>query len=101
MILELVFSVVLLSSPTLALVFADRTEIVSVQSAQREFKRLERMRMRDSNQSKRYAALVQALGVQRELTEYQACATGDPARHQPLCETIRGRRLPLQKLSRN
>lgn len=97
MILGLALAIAL--SPTVALVFADRTVIVSVTDAEKEYAKLEKVKHRTDEQDKRFAALVQALGVRqsRRLTEHQACAERHPDRHQPLCETIRGRRLPLQK----
>ena len=91
--------ILVLSQPTVALVLANRTEIVAVRDAEREYRQLERLKHRNAEQVKRFAALVQALGV-RPSNELLACANLDPARHQPLCETLRGRRVPLQRSGR-
>ena len=96
--LELVLALVLQLPPDhkVALVFDGRTEIVEVAKAEQQLRRLERKRHRTQDDDKRRAALVIALGTRPE-NEYHACADLDPLRHQPLCETIRGRRLPLQR----
>lgn len=95
---EIVLVFALVQQPrTVMLIFADHRETISVVVAEKEWARLARLKRHTSKQYERYAALTQALGVQSSLTEHQACAALHPDRHQPLCETIRGRRLPLQR----
>ena len=69
MIPALVLSFALLQVPsadTVALVFADRTEIVTVQAAEREHAALAAVMILSKEQEKRHAALVQALGSNRQ-----------------------------------
>lgn len=95
---EIVLLLALAQQPrTVALIFPDRREVISVVMAEKEHAKLTKVKHHTDQQARRYAALVQALGVRSSLTEHQACATLHPDRHQPLCETIRGRRLPLQR----
>lgn len=57
---------------TVALVFADRTEIVSVVDAKREFAQLDALTTRTEKQAKRHAALVLALGTVFDLQRVRA-----------------------------
>lgn len=66
-----------------------RFEMVALDQARREFAALASLKSRTPEQQKRYAALVWALGTIP--THYTVCDG-----HQPLCETTRGRRVPLQ-----
>ena len=77
---------------TVALVLADRTVIVTVTEAEKEFAQLEKLKVRTGDQEKRFAALVWALGTLGH-NERLVCVD-----HQPLCRVLEsgGRRLPLQ-----
>ncbi len=82
-------------SQTVALAFENhRFEIVAIEQARKEFNALVKLQSRTAEQEKRFAALVWALGIIP--TDFIVCEG-----HQPLCETTRGRRLPLQPPSRN
>lgn len=65
---ELLLIVTLAQEPrTVPLVFTDRTEIVALVDAQREFEALDALLFRTEEQDKRHAALTLALGTAFDL----------------------------------
>ena len=64
-------------SHRVAVVLADRTEIVALKDAQAEFRRLDRLNVRTEEQAKRHAALHLALSTLRQ----DSFKCGPPLRH--------------------
>lgn len=79
-----------------ALTFADRTEIARLVDAEREFAELDKLATRTDEQAKRHAALNLALGTLPDDRRIARCKSG----HQPLCDTQRGVRRPVQRSER-
>ena len=94
---EIVLLLALAQQPrTVALVIDGRVQIVALVDAERLYEAIGSKSLADwtDEDRKLHAALTVALGTLRQ--DVSTC----PSTHQPLCETIRGRRLPLQRSER-
>lgn len=91
--LALALSLTLQSPPPsdrITLIFAEGQVHTTVADAEAQYAKLNKIKRRTLAQEKWHAALTAALGTRRQ--DVSTC----PDNHVPRCETLRGRRLPLQ-----